>query len=421
MSKKSRTIKTRVVWGFCFFAFITSLLFSFFNFIFAYTVEDEFFRRIVQDEANYINQYYEQNGQFPAPRQSLFTIHTSPDTLPSDFREIYLEEPQRKEFAGADERHYHLLTVETEPQYILVAEISDILVVRPLREGIMIFLAICSGIMLVIAGAFGYWTAARTTRPLTRLAELIGGSKPETLPRHFAQDYPKNEIGILASSLEQAMQRIAEFIDREQHFTRDASHELRTPISVIKGACELLENKDLDDNTREMLNRIGRACAGMEQTVETLLLLAREAQAQPERQSTRLLPEVEQAILNNSSQLNHKDVTIDIDVDESLTLPLNQPVLSIILSNLIGNAFQYTSEGKVTVSSTPTLLKITDTGSGIDESIRDVAVQAMVKGQKSKGFGIGLSIVNRLCEKYHLNLHIESDNQGTSVSVEFKD
>ena len=416
--KKPRTIKTRIVLGFSCFAVFIALLFSFFNFIFAYTVEDAFFDRLVKEEARYINDYHAQNNAFPSPRQSFFSIHQSANTLPQDIRNQYIAQPRGTEFAGADQRHYHLLRQSGDPEYILLAEISEILVIRPIRNYILIFLAITTLLMLVLAGGFGYWTATRTTRPLTRLADEISNSQPDTLPRHFKDKYPNNEIGVVASSLEQAMQRIAAFIEREQNFTRDSSHELRTPIAVIKGSVELLKEKKLEPDIQGLVERIERACTGMEQTVETLLMLARESRQTQRNEKTRVLPLVEQTVLNCHYLLGNKPVSVDIDIKPNTELNLAPSVLQIIVSNLISNAFQYTSEGEVRVTASTSQLQVSDTGTGIDESIKSEVCENLVKGAESKGFGIGLSIVKRLCEKYNLALHIHSDQTGTSISVD---
>ena len=415
--KIHRTIKTRIILGFSFFAFFISLLFSFYNFIFAYTVEDEFFKRLVEDEASYIDRYFVENGYFPSPRQRFFSIHTDTNTLPDDFRLTYLKEPQQVEFYGDDQRHYHLITRQGVTPYILVAEISEFLVVRPIRKFIVIFLGISSALMLVLSAAFGYWTASRTTRPLTRLAREISHTRPDTLPQNFADQYPKNEIGVVASSLEQAMQRISAFIEREQHFTRDASHELRTPIAVVKGAVELLRQQPLDSKVATLVSRIERACQGMEQTVAALLMLARETKPNEQHQQTRVLPLIEQTILAHHHLLLDKPVHVDVDVAPELNMNLSNPILSIIVNNLVSNAFQYTSEGNVTIAASQNQLTVTDTGSGIDESIKEVACETLIKGEQSKGFGIGLSIVKRLCEKYRLDLGIHSDQQGTKVTI----
>ena len=417
--KKHRTIKTRIVLGFGFFAVFISLLFSFFNFIFAYTVEDAFFERLVNDEASYINTYYDQHKTLPDPRQSFISLHHNVSTLPDDMRDQFIAQPRGKEFAGENQRHYHLHIQSGDPEYILLAEISEFLVIRPVRKYIMIFLAVTTFVMLLLACGFGYWTATRTTSPLTRLADEIQNSQPDTLPRHFKDEYPNNEIGVLARSLEQAMQRIGDFIEREQHFTRDSSHELRTPIAVIKGALELLQQQPMSDNVKELVARIERACQGMEQTVETLLLLARESKDISQHGETRVLPLVEQTILNNHFLLNDKEVEVDVEVASELEVAMASPVLSIILSNLISNAFQYTSRGTVSVTATKSFICVADTGKGIDESIREAACQTLVKGKESKGFGIGLSIVSRLCEKYQLPLTIDSSENGTKITVNF--
>lgn len=98
---------------------------------------------------------------------------------------------------------------------------------------------------------------------------------------------------------------------------------------------------------------------------------------------------------------------------------MNDYDLLILLSNLIGNAFQYTNEGFVKISFKSKRLSVTDSGEGIEENIKQKATSDLVKGRRSKGFGIGLSLVSRLCEHHNIELELEHLNQGTCISLKF--
>jgi signal transduction histidine kinase len=94
-------------------------------------------------------------------------------------------------------------------------------------------------------------------------------------------------------------------------------------------------------------------------------------------------------------------------------------MLTVLLDNLIGNAFQYTQEGKVTIEMINNTLIVADTGPGIDQSISGVITDPAVKGSQSTGYGFGLSIVKRLCEHQRWSLALSSD-RGTQISVTFE-
>lgn len=415
---KTKSIKIKIMLGFGFFALLTASIFSLFNFFVAYTVEDEFFDRIIKDEASYIIKKH-QDGEYNATARFPFlTVYSTTDELPEEVRSIYNEEPRRREFTGAEGRHYHLHITNSKPNIIILAEVSDYLVVRPRTSGILQFLSVSTLVMLISAALFGYWMATRTTRPLTNLADLVAGTAPSNLPKNFAQDFPRNEIGVLADSLEHTLLRISAFIEREQHFTRDTSHELRTPITVIKGASELLLNEQLSLQGKTLVKRIQYATIGMEQVVTTLLALAREPDTNNSKANTILLPLVEETVLEFAHLLHEKEVDVVVNVPQKISAKLPRTVLKIILANLISNAFQYTPSGSVTIAFDGKVLSVADSGEG-SKSFSDESWNTLTKGANSSGFGIGLSIVKRLCEKYQLQLSSDFSTAGTIINIHF--
>ncbi|TDF34757.1 HAMP domain-containing histidine kinase [Alteromonadaceae bacterium M269] len=416
--KKQSSIKRQVMLRFALFALFMSALFSLVNFLFMYNVEDMFFERTVNDEVEYILNYYEEHQSFPQTRQPFISLYMTAQELPNDIREQHLEEPGRKEFYGEENRHYHLHRVQQEPGFFVLAEVSDYLVVRPIKKNSLIFLIILSTGMLLLALLIAFSLARRTVKPLTQLANLVEASDPDHLPKQFAQNFPNNEIGSLATALEDALSRIKSFIEREQHFTRDVSHELRTPIAVIKGATELLSERITEDQ-QPLLKRTQSAILQMEHTVNTLLTLAREDSKQEELKAVPVLPIVENCVIQHHNLLNSQSVQLNIQVQSADRVVTRASVLQILLSNLISNAFQYTHEGQITIGYDDNSIAISDSGSGIQEDIKDSVLESQVKGEQSKGFGIGLSIVKRLCDRYNIELNVKSTTEGTSIKLTF--
>jgi signal transduction histidine kinase len=285
-------------------------------------------------------------------------------------------------------------------------------------------LILCFALMLV--ACFIAWLLGRkTAKPLQQLADLVDGVAPENLPDNFAKHFPNNEIGILANTLEHTMAQIKQALVREKHFTRDVSHELRTPVAIIKNAVEVhshqqstATNNPAADNsaTDILMKRIGDASVKMEQTVVTLLSLARNEQASVEKTQVNLLSLVEQAVIDHSYLLNNKAVEVVVNDNTNTTLNVQQGMLKILLDNLISHAFQYTDAGEVRISDLKKQLVIEDTGSGIEVDIADKVTELAVKGSQSTGYGFGLSIVKRLCEHQGWGLEV-STGVGTKVLI----
>ena len=178
------------------------------------------------------------------------------------------------------------------------------------------------------------------------------------------------------------------------------------------------ENSNAQINNNALINRISDAAMQMEQTVNTLLILAREEHNTESKTLIQLLPLVEQSILDHSYILNGKAVEVDVTNNCNTKIHAQSGMLKVLLDNLLSNAFQYTNRGEVKVDFLNNQLVISDTGLGIEESISSHITAPAVKGSQSTGYGFGLSIVKRLCEHQGWQLTVES-NKGTVVSVLF--
>ena len=399
------------------FTLVTATVFGFYAIVFMYAIEDASFDGMLEQEAAYQLRQHAAHGQWAEPREAWMTIHAQPRTFPHDLKRSFDAQPWRTEFPGSDARHYHLRQLVPPapgPQAWLVAEVSAHLVVRPMRNQVLLLLA-CTGVLIVaIALLLGYALARRTTGPLSRLAGRIDAMSPGQLPVGFAQEYPDDEVGVLARGLENLVGRVQAFIEREQEFTRDASHELRTPLAVILGATErLMDEPRLSDAGRRHLGHVRQSVLQLEQTVSILLALAREQHSADGNAQARVLPVLERVIVEQAPLLDGRDdrVSVDVDVPRDTTIALPEPVLHILLSNLVGNAFSHTDRGSVRIDLAGARLRIANSADGSDPATRWREPKAFSKREGSSGLGLGLAIVRRLCERHRIELRIE-DAQG---------
>ncbi|MEX0299000.1 MAG: sensor histidine kinase [Kordiimonas sp.] len=415
---RKRSIARQVIFNFCWFAVLISGVFSFMTFMLLFTVEDRFLDRALYSERDKLIAAYEITGVWPQPNLSHMTIYTGLETLPDDMRSKYVEEPQSHEFYGEEGRHYHLAHLAED--VFLLAEVSDQLLIRPWRGAIVQVFSITTALLTLIGCWIAYRLARRSVGPLTELAGFVEKATPDNLPDNFAASYPPNEVGVFAGALEKALGRIGQFIKREQNFNRDVSHDLRTPIAVVSGAVEILQKRHkLDKPVAELVDRIELANRHMARTVEALLSLAREEDAERRREPVKILPILEKTIIQFSHLLDGKDVEVEVDVEQQVTLQLQAGVLEILLANLLSNAFEFTSQGVVLIRFKDGVLSISDTGGGVEEEMRETMFEVDKKGEGSSGFGRGLSIVKRVCEHHKVFIKVAHKAGGTEISLKF--
>lgn len=267
------------------------------------------------------------------------------------------------------------------------------------------------GTLGVLGFGLGVIVMRRAVAPVAQLAKAVTDIDLEHLS---AEDHKRiesgrfgdDEVGVLAAAIEKTLERINAFVARERDFTSSASHELRTPITVITGALELLEQSELSATDVQTLDRVRRATLDMKTTIEMFLCLARETDGGLYDEQFLVAPLVRQAIDLQRHLLNRKLVDVEIDHVENPSICGYQQAFSIAVNNLVRNAFEHTHTGQGPIS---ILIKEHELLITNQLSSDAGGLHTSAEASSSHGYGLGLGIVQRLCERngWSFTLHIE--------------
>lgn len=233
------------------------------------------------------------------------------------------------------------------------------------------------------------------------------------------------EVLAMIEALESFSERLAAFVERERDFTRDAGHELRTPLAVLKGNLDLLEDRsDRPAPERNALRRMRQTVIDMEGLLETLLTLARESDlALPKddvvvnqivsRQCELLLPAATRA----GNRLECHD-------EAELRVRAPAQVVEMVVGNLMRNAVNYTRDGRIEVTVNAHSVVVKDTGVGMTRDELDKIFEPFYRADESRGvtrgYGLGLAIVKRLIDQFGWTIRAESrPGEGTVMRVRF--
>ena len=290
-------------------------------------------------------------------------------------------------------------------------------------------LPIAVGLLAVFAvSLLTYRVSKRLVTPVNWLARQVAAWDPRDpdidalAPHRLPADIGSGEARQLAQALHTLGERVEAFVARERNYTRDASHELRTPLTVIRVAADLLETESgLTARGQRSLQRIQRASRDMEAVIDAFLILAREADIEPQREHFAVSDIVAEEVDKVQPLLEGKPVALRIVKRAEPELHAPSRVLAVMVGNLLSNACQYTDRGDIEVRIEEDRVSVRDTGIGMSNETLQRAFDPFYRAdQDIGGMGLGLSVVRRLGERFGWPVVLESvPGSGTLATIQF--
>jgi two-component system OmpR family sensor kinase len=281
-------------------------------------------------------------------------------------------------------------------------------------------------VALLLALAGGWLVARRLGRRVRRLEVAA----EEVSRGHFVDPLPvdsKDELGQLTRTFNQMQAQLRQVEVARKDFIATASHELRTPIFSLAGFVELLQDEDLDEETRrEFLETMGEQVARLQKLSVDLLDLSRLDAGSIQLQSEP----VDLAELARSVAQEFTPALADHDTELEFTLPNEGPEavadperVAQIVRILLDNALRHTPPGThITVeaerSNGAAGLTVLDTGPGLPDGSRGKVFERFYTGDAARGAGLGLAIARELAERMDGRLRVSSSNGATAFTLE---
>jgi two-component system, OmpR family, heavy metal sensor histidine kinase CusS len=288
--------------------------------------------------------------------------------------------------------------------------------------------------VLFIASLGGYWISRRALAPvdaITRAALTIG---IENLSHRLDVPATGDELARLSATWNGMLERLEAAVQRLSQFTADASHELRTPIALIRATAELTLRRERSAETyRQALSHILDDADRTTRLIEDLLLLARADAGLPALALDRveLTPLVRDICEQGQILADQRHLAIFTEAPEQpVFVEANDTALRRLLLLLVDNAVKYTpAGGHITVSvaldsSGPTVT-VRDTGIGIPDAALPHLFERFYRVDESRsreagGAGLGLSIAQWIAQRHHASLEAESVvGRGSAFRVRF--
>ncbi len=334
----------------------------------------------------------------------------------------------RRNPAPPEHRRADFLEQGSHPAALFVARDTENIVNA--MDGLLRTLLIAIPFTLLIAGGGGIFLAGRSLAPVDQITRAAREIEESDLSKRI-DVHTKDELGGLAKTLNQMIERLEKAFKRQKQFTGDASHELRAPLAVIEAESTLALQRERNvDEYKRSLSTVAEEAKHMSNIIDQLLNLARaDAKCEP--------PSFEQIdvgeLLRNlceshKNKCNEKGIDLQLNIINSASVSGNEAMLKRLFSNILTNAIKFTqSDGRITTSlrrdGKGAVVYITDTGIGIPETDLPHIFDRFYRVDKARsraegGSGLGLSICKQIIEIHGGSISAESEvGRGSTFTV----
>jgi heavy metal sensor kinase len=290
--------------------------------------------------------------------------------------------------------------------------------------------AVVIPLTLLLASAGGYFLARRSLSPVVAMSDQAKHIGASNIRERLSVKNSNDELGQLALSFNQLLERLDTSFEQQQRFTSDASHELRTPVAILFGEADvaLSQNVRSPEEYRETLNILRSEAGRLKDIVEGLFTLTRaDAGQYPLTISDFYLDElVSECARHLRTLASSKAIELSCDARKELPIRGDEGLLRRMLLNVLDNAIKYTpSGGKVAVScqngETGYCVTVRDTGCGIPQELhsrifeRFFRVDKVRSRNEGSGAGLGLSISAWIAEAHGGRIELTNSGQDGSL------
>lgn len=315
--------------------------------------------------------------------------------------------------------------------YILTAMSQEaaVIVLNSLKNTLLLLFPV------VLLGLFFItrFLAGQSIIPVQAITQTADSITRNNLNERITLPQNKDELHSLTSSINELLDRIQSAMEREKQFTADASHQLRTPLAVLKGTLEVLVRKPRTESEyQEKIHFSIKEIDRISEIVNQLLMLARFDQTNQKlsKKAVSLPIAVDDILQRFKGLIQAKNLSLDVQTGNSDTIFSDPYYVDLILENIISNAVKYARPaGKIEILIFPQdekiICQIRDNGIGIKADDLEHIFNPFFRSDELNhkditGNGLGLSIVKKASDLINAKVAVDSQiEQGTSFSISF--
>ena len=330
----------------------------------------------------------------------------------------------------ADHQKYHILwsNFETEDDSVFILEaaasVNDVF--EDLNRLLyLFFLIIPAG--LIITGFAAYFISRAAFKPITHMAETAQDISGENLDRRLDLPKAKDEVRALGETLNGMIERIDNAFKSQKRFVANASHEIKTPLTVIQTELEILEKKVTDAESAESIKNALSEIENLTRLTNSLLTIAKLDASRTKLNKDII--RIDELLADCAQVMNQaalkKNIRINLSIDEAAEINADREKLKSVFLNLIDNAIKYSfpnSSIKITlkkIANKKIIIQVIDNGQGISSNEIPFIFNRFYRSNETRaeisGSGLGLAIAKEIIELHHGEIKAESKSGSQTI------
>ena len=335
-----------------------------------------------------------------------------------------------KEFENYVMGEIHFFSFDNE--YILQVA-TDYKLLNETMENLFYILVFLVPIVLIFAIAGGYILIYKSLSPMENILANLKDINSSTLSKRLEVFENNDEITELSKEINSLLERLEVSFEKINQFSSDASHELKTPLTIIRGEMEIALRKDRDKSQyKKSLEICLDEVLIIQQTIDDLLYLAKDKENKADRNQIIYTDElILQAVSELKSFARLKNIDIKTNIELLPNVDGHNDLIKIAIKNILKNAIIYSYENSVVEiknyeSNGYIVISIIDKGIGISKKDQEKIFEKFYRTDKSRnkesgGTGLGMSIVEKIIKQHNGKIELISEEKvGTTVNILFR-
>lgn len=329
-----------------------------------------------------------------------------------------------------DHHKYHILwskfETENDSVYILEAAASVKDVFEDLNRLFYLFIIIIPA-GLIITGFAAYFISKAAFKPVTKMAETARNISGENLDKRLDLPKAKDEVRALGETLNEMIERIDNAFKSQKRFVANASHEIKTPLTVIQTELEILEKKINDVESTESIKNALSEIDNLTKLTNSLLTIVKLDASKTKLNLSSI--RIDELLADCAQTMNQaaikKDIQMNLSIDDAIEINADKEKLKSVFTNLIDNAVKYSSAGSAVsidlkrIENDRVEIKVKNRGHGISPNEIPYIFNRFYRSNEIRaeinGSGLGLAIAKEIVELHRGKISVESNEEGKTV------